>query len=76
MKQATALNMGSALKNLAERKDVSHFSADKLLDVLKTNGGLVNKAKAALLGARAPSHLCWTSCTACDSGWEHHDRRL
>merc|ERR1712070_70747 len=51
MKQATALNMGGALKNLAERKDVSHFSADKLLDALKTNEGLVNKAKAALLGA-------------------------
>lgn len=51
MKQATALNMGGALKNLADRKDVSHFSADKLLDALKTNGGLVNKAKTALLGA-------------------------
>jgi len=51
MKQATVLNMGGALKNLSERKDVSHFSADKLLDALKTNGGLVNKAKTALLGA-------------------------
>jgi len=51
MKQATALNMGGALKNLAERKDVSHFSADKLLDALKTNGGLVNKARAVLLGS-------------------------
>lgn len=51
MKQATALNMGGALKNLAERKDVSHFSADKLLGALKTNDGLVNKARMALLGA-------------------------
>lgn len=51
MKQAKALNMGGPLTILAARQDVSHFAADKLLAALKTSGGLVNKARASLLGA-------------------------
>ena len=49
--QATKLGMDGALKNLAARKEVSHLSAEKLLTALQESGGLVNKARAALLGA-------------------------
>ena len=49
--EASKLNLKSALKNLATRPDVQNFPAEKLLNALKRSRGLVNKAKAALMGA-------------------------
>ncbi|CAE8706486.1 unnamed protein product, partial [Polarella glacialis] len=53
MTEATGLNLHVALKNLAARPDVlsSGKSHKELLEALKGNNGLVNKAKASLLGA-------------------------
>jgi len=51
MEQAIALNFDGPLKNLAAREELSAVSHDKMLAALKQAGGLVNKAKAALLGA-------------------------
>jgi len=51
MEQATALKFDGGLKNLAAREELSSISHDKMLAALKQAGGLVNKAKAALLGA-------------------------
>lgn len=50
IKKAQGLGMEPALRNLAKRDGIS-VSGPKLLAVLEANGGLVNKAKAALLGA-------------------------
>merc|ERR1712151_920444 len=51
LNEAETLNFVSQLKNLAARADVSGKSHKQMLDALKANAGLVNKAKAALLGA-------------------------
>jgi len=51
LEKASSLKLESALKNLASRKEMQHIGADKMLDALQNSGGLVNKAKAALLGA-------------------------
>jgi hypothetical protein len=53
LKEAQALSFASQLKNLAARPDVisSGKSHKEMLDALNKNDGLVNKAKAALLGA-------------------------
>jgi hypothetical protein len=53
LKEAEALKFASQLKNLAARQDVvsSGKSHKQMLDALKNSEGLVNKAKAALLGA-------------------------
>jgi len=53
LKQAEGLGLAVQLKNLAARADVagSSKSHEQMLAALKSNGGLVNKAKAALLGA-------------------------
>jgi len=53
LKEAEALSFASQLKNLAARPDVvsSGKSHKQMLAALKKNEGLVNKAKASLLGA-------------------------
>jgi len=53
LEQAKKEKFEAALTNLASRQDVvdKNISADKLLAALQKSGGLVNKAKAALLGA-------------------------
>lgn len=51
LEQATKFNLDGALKNLASREELSHISADKMLAALQNSEGLVNKAKAVLLGA-------------------------
>jgi hypothetical protein len=53
LKEAETLSFASKLRNLAARPDVasSGKSHKQMLDALKTSEGLVNKAKATLLGA-------------------------
>jgi len=53
LEQAKKAKLDGALTNLANRQDISekNISADKLLDALQKSGGLVNKARAVLLGA-------------------------
>mmetsp|Transcript_7905 Transcript_7905/g.23451 ORF Transcript_7905/g.23451 Transcript_7905/m.23451 type:complete len:283 (-) Transcript_7905:97-945(-) len=53
LKEADGLGYRKQLENLAERKDIAALDIDgpKLLRAIKASGGLVNKAKAALLGA-------------------------
>jgi hypothetical protein len=53
IEKAKKANLDGALTNLASRQDITekNISADKLLDALEKSGGLVNKAKAILLGA-------------------------
>jgi len=53
IEQAKKAKLDGALTNLASRKDIAdkNISADKMLDALQKSGGLVNKARAALLGA-------------------------
>jgi len=51
MEEAISLKFDGPLKNLAMREELSKVSHDKMLAALKQAGGLVNKAKAALLGA-------------------------
>jgi len=53
IEKAKQSNLDGALTNLASRQDIAdkNFAADKLLDALQKSGGLVNKAKATLLGA-------------------------
>jgi len=53
LKEAESLKLVSQIKNLLGRPDVasSGKSHKDMLDVLKNNDGLVNKAKVALLGA-------------------------
>lgn len=53
IEQAKKAKLDGALTNLANRQDIvdKNISADKLLDALQKSGGLVNKARAALLGA-------------------------
>jgi hypothetical protein len=53
IEQAKKAKLDGALTNLANRQDIvdKNISADKLLDALQKSGGLVNKARATLLGA-------------------------
>jgi len=51
LEKARGLGMEAALKNLANRDGMSGVPADKLLAALGQSGGLVNKARAAVLGA-------------------------
>jgi len=53
LKKAQSLNLEASLKNLLGRPEIAtkEFPQAKLLDELVNNGGLVNKAKHALLGA-------------------------
>jgi len=53
LKEAEGLKLVSQIKNLLSRPDVasSGKSHKEMLDALRTNDGLVNKAKTALLGA-------------------------
>merc|ERR1712187_343250 len=52
-KEAEEHGLAGALKNLAARPEIlkMELPAGKLLSALRENDGLVNKAKAALLGA-------------------------
>lgn len=52
LKMADGMGLRSGLENLAGRKDVAdkRFEGSKLLEALQAADGLVNKAKAALLG--------------------------
>lgn len=49
--EAETLGLGSALRNLASRDEIikSGIPMEELLSALRQAGGLVNKAKAALL---------------------------
>jgi len=51
--EARSLEMESALKNLAGRKEMlmKHISSRQMLDALKQCEGLVNKAKSLILDA-------------------------
>lgn len=51
MAKASKLNLELQLKNLASRADMKGISPDKLLTALENSNGLVNRAKAAILGA-------------------------
>merc|ERR1712151_1113023 len=51
MVKASKLNLELQLKNLASRTEMKGISPDKLLTALHDSNGLVNKAKAVLLGA-------------------------
>lgn len=53
LKEAEALKLEGPLKNLLARPDIvaKGVSQKQMLEALKKHGGLVNKAKAALLGA-------------------------
>jgi len=53
IEQAKKAKLDGALTNLANRQDIAekNISADKLLAALQKSGGLVNKARSALLGA-------------------------
>lgn len=49
--KASKLNLEPQLKNLAARAEMKGISSDKLLKALESSNGLVNSAKAKLLGA-------------------------
>jgi len=49
LKKASSIGLEVALKNLAERPGMSDIPAEKMLAALQQAGGLVNKAKVALL---------------------------
>jgi len=53
LEKAKKAKLDGALTNLASRQDIAdkNISADKLLDALQKSGGLVNKARATLMGA-------------------------
>lgn len=53
LKEAEGLGLRGALENFAKRKEMvdGSFDGAKMLRALKASGGLVNKAKTALLGA-------------------------
>jgi hypothetical protein len=51
LEQAVGLKLDGALKNLVGRPEMKDIAHDKMLSALQSSGGLVNKAKASLLGA-------------------------